>query len=54
MIDSIHNTLPARVDIWQRDTKKFAKRQCVSRDTGWAPLEQSIAEEQGGKPVKGI
>ena len=38
MIDIIHSTLLAKIDIWERGTKKYAKRHCVSRHIGWATL----------------
>ena len=37
MIDIIRNTLAPKIDTWQKDTKKYAKRHCASKDTCWAP-----------------
>ena len=38
MINIIHSTLPAKIDIWQRYTIEYVMRPCVFRDPGRAPL----------------
>ena len=39
----IHSTLPVKIDMWQRDTKKYARDSAsLETHTGWAPLVQFV------------